>query len=88
VPAARSAACDLILNDGRRAVVVASLERHRRDTIRTAELVARTETKLMALELRVRAGRGVARTRAAAHDRRARGTDAVARARRRLISAS
>jgi len=57
VPAARSAACDLILNDGRRAVVVASLERHRRDTIRTAELVARTETRLMALEHRVRAGR-------------------------------
>jgi len=57
VPAARSAACDLTLHDGRRAVVVANLERHRRDTLRTAELVARTETKLLALEDRVRAGR-------------------------------
>ncbi len=57
VPAARSAACDLTLNDGRRAVVVASLQRHRRDTIRTGELVARTETQLLALEARVRAGR-------------------------------
>ena len=57
VPAAHSAACDLTLADGRRAVVVASLERHRRDTVRTAELVARTETKLLALEDRVPAGR-------------------------------
>jgi hypothetical protein len=57
VPTANSAACDLTLTDGRRAVVVASLERHRRDTARTAELVARTETKLLALEARVRAGR-------------------------------
>jgi transposase len=57
VPAAHSAACDITLDDGRRAVVVANLERHRRDTQRTAELVARTETKLLALEDRVRAGR-------------------------------
>ena len=57
VPAAHSAACDVTLDDGRRAVVVANLERHRRDTERTAELVARTETKLLALEDRVRAGR-------------------------------
>jgi transposase len=57
VPAAHSAACDLTLDDGRRAVVVASLQRHHRDTTRTAELVARTETKLLALEDRVRAGR-------------------------------
>jgi Transposase DDE domain len=57
VPAARSAACDIELADGRRAVVVASLARHRRDTARTAELVARTETKMGALEDRVRAGR-------------------------------
>jgi hypothetical protein len=57
VPAAQSAACDVTLVDGRRAVVVASLERHHRDTVRTAELVARTETKLLALEDRVRAGR-------------------------------
>jgi Transposase DDE domain len=57
VPSAHSAACDLTLDDGRRAVVVASLARHHRDTTRTAELVARTETKLLALEDRVRAGR-------------------------------
>jgi hypothetical protein len=57
VPAANSAACDIALADGRRAVVVASLARHHRDTVRTGELVARTETKLLALEHRVRAGR-------------------------------
>ena len=53
VPAAHSAACDLTLADGRRAVVVASFERHHRDTRRTSELVARTETLLLALEHRV-----------------------------------
>jgi hypothetical protein len=57
VPQARAAACDLTLDDGRRCVVVASAERWRRDTTRTAELVARTEAKLLALEERVRAGR-------------------------------
>lgn len=57
VPAANSTACDVTLADGRRCVVVASTERHHRDTMRTAELVARTETKLLALEDRVRAGR-------------------------------
>jgi Transposase DDE domain len=57
VPAARSAACDVTLADGRRAVVVASAARHHRDTTRTSELVARTEAKLVALEHRVRAGR-------------------------------
>jgi Transposase DDE domain len=57
VPAARCAACDLALADGRRAVVVASVARHHRDTTRTAELVARTEAKLLALEDRVRASR-------------------------------
>lgn len=57
VPAAHSAACDVTLDDGLRCVVVASLERHRRDSVRTAELVARTESKLLALEDRVRAGR-------------------------------
>ena len=41
------AACDVALADGRRAVVVASAERHHRDTVRTAELIARTETKLL-----------------------------------------
>jgi transposase len=56
VPDARSAACDLTLADGRRAVVVASFERWGRDTLRTAELVARTEARLLALEWRVRDG--------------------------------
>ena len=56
VPDVHSRACDLILADGRRAVVVASDERHERDTLRTAELVARTEAQLLALERRVRDG--------------------------------
>lgn len=56
VPDTNSAACDVVLDDGRRAVVVASFERHHRDTTRTAELVARTEAKLLALEWRVRDG--------------------------------
>jgi hypothetical protein len=56
VPDARSAACDVTLADGRRAVVVASFERWERDTLRTAELVARTEAELLALEWRVRDG--------------------------------
>jgi hypothetical protein len=56
VPEARSAACETTLADGRRAVVVASFERWNRDTLRTAELVARTEAKLLALERRVRDG--------------------------------
>ena len=55
VPAARSAACEVRV-DGKRAVVVASFERWRRDSTRTAELVARTSEKLRALEARVRAG--------------------------------
>ena len=41
---------------GRRAVVVASPERYERDRARTAELVERTEQKLLALEDRVRRG--------------------------------
>ena len=53
VPSAHSAACDVVLADGRRAVVVASVERWRRDSARTAELVARTEAKLSALQRRV-----------------------------------
>jgi Transposase DDE domain len=56
VPAANSAACDVTLADGRRAVIVASFERHQRDTVRTAELVARTEAKLSALQWRVHDG--------------------------------
>jgi hypothetical protein len=56
VPDARSAACDVTLADGRRAVVVASFERFERDTLRTAELVSRTEARLLALEWRVRDG--------------------------------
>jgi hypothetical protein len=56
VPDARSAACDITLADGRRAVVVTSFERWQRDTLRTAELVVRTEAKLLALERRVRDG--------------------------------
>jgi transposase len=55
VPDARSAACDVVV-EGKRYVVVASFERHRRDTTRTAQLVARTEEKLRALERRVRDG--------------------------------
>ena len=56
VPEANSAACDVTLAGGRRAVVVASFERWERDTLRTAELVVRTEAKLLALERRVRDG--------------------------------
>lgn len=56
VPAARSGACDVELSDGRRAVVVGSFERWRRDSLRTAELVVRTEARLLALERRVRDG--------------------------------
>ena len=55
-PRPAPAACDVTLADGRRAVVVASFERWQRDTLRTAELVARTEAKLLALERRVRDG--------------------------------
>jgi len=56
VPEAGSAACE-VDHDGRRYVVVMSVERWRRDVTRTAELVKRTETELLALEDRVRAGR-------------------------------
>ena len=50
-------AADIFLADGTRAVVVESDARARRDTARTAEIVAATEAKLSALEDRVRAGR-------------------------------
>ena len=52
---ASSAAADITI-DGVRCVVVASLERWRRDTTRTAELLRRTEQALIALEWRVRDG--------------------------------
>jgi len=55
LPEANSGACDVIV-DGRRYVVVASPERLRRDTTRTAELVDRTSKELRALEWRVRQG--------------------------------
>lgn len=56
VRSANSAACDVTLADGRRCVVVASAERWRRDTARTAELVAKTQAKLSALQWRVHDG--------------------------------
>jgi transposase len=55
VPEADSAACDVVV-EGRRYVVAASFERWRRDTTRTAELMARAEERLNALERRVRDG--------------------------------
>ena len=53
VPSANSAACDVTLADGRRCVVVGSVERWQRDNVRTAELVDATEAKLSALQRRV-----------------------------------
>ena len=55
VPDSSCTACEVSV-DGRRCVVVSSPERLARDTVRTAELVARTEAKLIALEWRVRDG--------------------------------
>jgi len=55
-PEANSAVCD-VEHDGKRWVVVASAERHHRDTARTAELVERTAAELRALETRVAEGR-------------------------------
>ncbi len=57
VASANSRAADVVLADGTRAVVVESDARQRRDTARTTELIERTETKLLALEERVKAGR-------------------------------
>lgn len=57
VESANSRAVDVTLADGTRCVVVESDTRHLRDTKRTAELVARTEADLLALEHRVRDGR-------------------------------
>ena len=50
-------AAEARLKDGTRAVVVESDARARRDTARTAEIVAAAEAELLALEGRVRAGR-------------------------------
>jgi len=79
VPDAKSAACDLTLADGRRAVVVASFERWERDTLRTAELVARTEARLLALERRVRDGELVDAAKIGRAAQRILGASAVAR---------
>ena len=56
VEEARSSACEVI-HAGRRYVVVDSPARKRRDDHRREELLGRTETKLIALEARVREGR-------------------------------
>ena len=57
IPQHRCRATDIVLTDGARATVVESDARARRDTLRTAEIVARAEAELLALERRVRAGR-------------------------------
>jgi hypothetical protein len=46
-----------VSHDGRRFVAVASTERYRNDTVRTAELEARSSSELRALEIRVNDGR-------------------------------
>ncbi len=51
-----SRAADIVLEDGTRTVVVESDARARRDTRRTAQIVKTAETRLLALERRVRAG--------------------------------
>ena len=53
----RCRAADITLEDGTRVVVVESDARARRDTARTAHIIAAAEAKLRALELRVRAGK-------------------------------
>jgi hypothetical protein len=55
VPAAHSAACEVTV-DGKRCVVVASVERWSRDRMKTVELIAKTEAEFLGLEARVRAG--------------------------------
>ena len=57
IPQHRCRATDIALADGTRAVVVDSDARARRDNARRAELVARAEAGLLALEQRVRGGR-------------------------------
>ena len=56
VPGTDLTACETTV-DGQRCVVVDSPQRQERDTLRTVELVARTEAQLLALERRVRDGR-------------------------------
>ena len=57
VPGLRCRAVEAAPADGARAVIVESDARISRDIRRTAEPIARTETQLLALEERVRAGR-------------------------------
>ena len=57
IPQHRCRAADITLTDGTRAVVVESDARARRDNARRAELIARAEADLLALEQRVRDGR-------------------------------
>ena len=57
IPQHRCRAADIALADGTRAVVVESDARARRDNARRAEIVARAEADLLALERRVRDGR-------------------------------
>ena len=57
LPRSDCRAADIRLEDGTRTVVIHSDTRARRDTARTAHIVATTEAKLLALERRVRADR-------------------------------
>ncbi len=57
LPQPGSRATDVTLEDGTRAVVVESDARAGRDTRRTAEIITTAETRLLALEHRVRSGR-------------------------------
>ena len=57
LPQPGTRATDVTLSDGTRTVVVESDSRARRDTQRTAEIIDTVETRLLALEHRVREGR-------------------------------
>ena len=56
LPQPGNRAADIVLSDGTRTVVVESDARARRDTQRTAQIIQTAETRLLALERRVRAG--------------------------------
>ncbi len=56
LPQPGTRAADIVLSDGTRMVVVESDARCRRDTQRTAQIIQAAETRLLALERRVRAG--------------------------------